>query len=81
MFVKFMNYGLPIIALVLAIIALMISGCMEGTTQKAGNLAVVYLDDGTRCAVYKGGYAGGLSCDWSGQKRDNPPPQGEKDKK
>jgi len=30
-----------------------------------GSIRVVVLEDGTRCAVYHDGYAGGLSCDWN----------------
>lgn len=29
-----------------------------------GNITVVYLEDGTKCAVYTAPFKGGLSCNW-----------------
>jgi hypothetical protein len=31
---------------------------------QGGNIVMVTLEDGTRCAVFDGYKAGGLSCDW-----------------
>ena len=31
---------------------------------QGGNIVMVTLEDGTRCAVFDGFKAGGLSCDW-----------------
>jgi len=35
-----------------------------------GYVSEIYLEDGTRCAVMMGYYKGGLSCDWSGPKKN-----------
>ncbi len=35
---------------------------------QGGDIEMVTLKDGTRCAVFKGYKAGGLSCDWSGKE-------------
>jgi hypothetical protein len=49
-------------------------GCSnEGYTPtqrnvQGGNIELVTLEDGTRCAVFDGFKAGGLSCDWEGNR-------------
>lgn len=64
-------------ALLLAVAwsALLVSGCsVEASVESkptpdnvnGGAIEMVTLDDGTRCVVWDGFKAGGISCDWRG---------------
>jgi hypothetical protein len=43
-------------------------GCKTTVVEQESGLYIACLDDGTTCAVYRAGYAGGMSCDWQGPK-------------
>ena len=55
--------------ILMAVVAVVISGCEfhsgETKPRMPRDVRMVYLIDGTRCAIFEGYYKGGISCDWS----------------
>ena len=57
----------------LILIPLFVAACSPAGPPTAnrvqgGSIVEVKLQDGTRCAVFDGFKAGGLSCDWEGNR-------------
>lgn len=57
-------------ALALAAALVLLAGCgstpgVKALDTGAGQVRLVELEDGTRCAIYSAPYKGGLDCDWS----------------
>ena len=58
--------------LIILAIVFFVGGCeVEKATPITGpsRVTIFHLEDGTKCALYDGFRAGGLSCDWGGNSR------------
>lgn len=55
-------------AFLLSLIGCSPSGPPTANRVQGGSIVEVQLQDGTRCAVFDGFKAGGLSCDWEGNR-------------
>ena len=44
-----------------------LNGSIATKKVPGGNVSLVTLEDGTECAIFSGGYKGGIHCNWKGK--------------